>query len=49
VIEDGRREEGHGPVIVVDVVGEIDSNFSKLMVDQFFFGASNTNTLYYVT
>lgn len=39
-------EEGHGPVVVV--VGEIYSFFQLLMVDHFF-GASTTNTLYYVT
>jgi hypothetical protein len=49
-MEDGRWEGGHGPVVVVAVVvvvGEIDS-FSTTDARPFF-GASTTNTLYYVT
>jgi hypothetical protein len=46
MMDDGRLEEGHGPAVVA-VVGEIDS-FQLLMVDHYF-GASTTNTLYYVT
>jgi hypothetical protein len=47
VIEDGRLEDGHGPVMVV-VVGEIGFFFSITDGRPIFFGAS-TNTLYYVT